>query len=65
MFSSSIRGQLGMPYKQFGELRNNLDKLRTNFDLIVNGHMNMHELDIANADDCQMIHVSDKDEQSK
>ena len=33
-----IRGQLGMQFKSFGELKNNLDKLKTNFDLIVQGH---------------------------
>ena len=65
LFQSQIRGQLGMPFKQFGDLRNNLDKLKTNFDLIVHGHLSLHELDMLNSDDCQMMQMSGKDRLSE
>ena len=60
MFTNQLRGQLGLPYKQFGELKSNLDKLKINFDLIVQGHISMQDLDMAQAEDCQLLQGSDK-----
>ena len=60
MFTNQLRGQLGLPYKQFGELKSNLDKLKINFDLIVQGHMSLQDLDMAQAEDCQLLQGSDK-----
>lgn len=62
-----IRGQLGMQFKSFGELKNNLDKLKTNFDLIVQGHLSLQELDFmtgTNMDDCQMLASTDKEREA-
>ena len=65
MVNTSLRGQLGLSYKQFGELRNNLDKLKTSFDLIVQGTVSMQELDMLQSDDFQTMQISDKERLSE